>query len=142
MRGRIVGQRYWIGVVFFLLAAAPGFWLPVLSNVLKAKGWGGLTTWAFLIPHLAGIISPILLGARADNKYRADRILASLAKFDLPLTLTDDIADEAILEALARDKKFEAGSIRFVIVETLGDARVTSEVTMDDIREAIGSLRS
>ena len=72
----------------------------------------------------------------------ADRILASLAKFDLPLTLTDDIADEAILEALARDKKFEAGSIRFVIVETLGDARVTSEVTMDDIREAIGSLRS
>lgn len=71
----IVGHRYWIAVVFFLLAAAPGFWVPVLSNVLKARGWETTITWAFLLPPAAGIISPLILGARADQRYRADRIL-------------------------------------------------------------------
>ena len=72
----------------------------------------------------------------------ADQMLAALEKFDLPLRLTLDISDETILEALGRDKKFEAGSIRFVIVEKLGDARVTDDVNLEDIKEALANLRA
>jgi len=71
----------------------------------------------------------------------ADRVLASLEKFKLPLKLAHDIPEQDILDALARDKKFEAGSIRFVIVEKLGGARVTDEVTLEDIKSAIAGLR-
>ena len=71
----------------------------------------------------------------------ADRILAALKKFDLPLTLSEEIPEATILEALSRDKKFEAGNIRFVIVEKLGSARVSDAVTLEDIRSAIARLR-
>ncbi|MGI9240269.1 MAG: 3-dehydroquinate synthase family protein, partial [Verrucomicrobiales bacterium] len=75
------------------------------------------------------------------DQTEADRILASLEQFNLPLRLDHDLSDTSILEALARDKKFEAGDIRFVIVDKLGSARVTSEVSLDDIRAAISALR-
>lgn len=73
-RQGIVGHRYWIAVVFCLLAAAPGAWLPVLSNVLEAKGWNRTITWAFLIGPVAGMISPILFGARADQRIPAEKL--------------------------------------------------------------------
>jgi nucleoside transporter len=74
-RASIVGHRYWIAVVFCLLAAAPGAWIPVLSNVLEAKGWDRTIMWAFLIPPIAGMISPILFGARADQRISAEKLL-------------------------------------------------------------------
>lgn len=74
-RAGIVGHRYWIAVVFLLLAAAPGAWVPVLANVLEAKGWDKSITWAFLLPPLAGMISPILFGARADQRIAAEKLL-------------------------------------------------------------------
>ena len=76
-RGQIVGNRYWIAVVFFLFAAAPGCWLPVLSSVLRAKGWDETQImWAFIIPPLVGILSPLAFAAKADRKYPAEKILA------------------------------------------------------------------
>ncbi len=72
----------------------------------------------------------------------AARILASLEKFDLPLQLDHQLAESSILEALAHDKKFEAGDIRFVIVDRLGSARITSDVSLAEIRAAIGALRT
>lgn len=76
---RIVGSRYWIGVVFFLLAAAPGFWFPVLSNVIRAKGWdSGVIEWAFVLPPLASILSPLLFAAKADRSFPAEKVLASI----------------------------------------------------------------
>ena len=75
-RGRIVGNRYWIAVGFFLLAAAPGCWFPVLSNVLHAKGWGpGIIEWAFVLPPLAGMLSPLAFAAKADRSYPAEKVL-------------------------------------------------------------------
>ena len=75
-RGRIVGNKYWIAVVFFLLAAAPGCWLPVLSNILNAKGWSaGIMQWAFILPPLAGILSPLAFAAKADRSYPAEKVL-------------------------------------------------------------------
>ncbi|MDP7495414.1 MAG: MFS transporter [Roseibacillus sp.] len=74
-REGIVGHRYWIAVVFCLLAAAPGAWLPVLSNVLEARGWNRTITWAFLVGPIAGMISPLLFSARADQRIPAEKLV-------------------------------------------------------------------
>ncbi len=74
-RPGIVGHRYWIAVVFCLLAAAPGAWLPVLSNVLEARGWDRMITWAFLVGPIAGMISPLLFSARADQRIPAEKLV-------------------------------------------------------------------
>ena len=44
------------------------------------------------------------------------------------------------MEALPFDKKFERGAIRFVVTPALGSAHVVTDVTMADMREAIGRL--
>ena len=74
-RPGIVGHRYWIAVVFCLLAAAPGAWVPVLSNVLEAQGWNRITMWAFLVGPIAGMISPLLFSARADQRIPAEKLV-------------------------------------------------------------------
>ncbi len=70
-----------------------------------------------------------------------DTIIRLLENFRLPTELPETISDEAILDYLARDKKFEEGQIRFVLLRELGDSFVSSDVTMSHIRDAIGSLR-
>ncbi|MEO0448435.1 MAG: MFS transporter, partial [Verrucomicrobiota bacterium] len=61
---------------YFLLAAAPGCWIPVLANVLNEQGWHHWVTFAFLIPPLSGTIAPLLFAAVADQRIAAERVLA------------------------------------------------------------------
>jgi 3-dehydroquinate synthase len=70
------------------------------------------------------------------------QVLALLEKFHLPLILSEKITTTQVMEKLARDKKFAAGAIRFVVLDTLGSAKVIDTVTADDLREAIEHLRS
>jgi 3-dehydroquinate synthase len=63
-----------------------------------------------------------------------------LNSFDLPTRLPADFPREKIFEALPRDKKFESGQIRFVVTPGIGSAVLSSDVTMDDIREAVAQL--
>ncbi|HAN81838.1 MAG TPA: MFS transporter [Verrucomicrobiales bacterium] len=69
------GHRYWLAVVFFLLASAPGFWFPALTNVLENYGLGSWAVWAFLVPPLAGMISPLIFGAQVDQRLEAQKVL-------------------------------------------------------------------
>lgn len=71
-----------------------------------------------------------------------DRILRALATYDLPTVLENDVPDEAILGAMGRDKKFEAGQIRFVLLKSLGDAFVSDAITHDDLLRALAGLRA
>lgn len=71
----------------------------------------------------------------------AARILAVLGHFRLPLTLPATITTDTVMEKLARDKKFSAGAIRFVVLDAPGTARVTDSITAVDLREAIDHLR-
>ncbi len=64
-----------MAVVFFLLAAAPGFWFPALSNVLDSYGLGGWKAVVFLVPPLAGMISPLIFGAQVDQRLQAQKVL-------------------------------------------------------------------
>lgn len=67
-----------LALLFFLLAAMPGCWMPVLSIVLEARKWEHLTDWVFVIPSLGAVISPLLLGAVADQRVNAERVLAAV----------------------------------------------------------------
>ena len=68
------------------------------------------------------------------------RVLAALQKFQLPTKLPPDFPREAILPAIGADKKFERGEVRFVVTPRLGSAHLASDVTMEEIRAAIGAL--
>lgn len=69
------GHRYWLAVVFFLLASAPGFWFPVLTNVLKAYDLGGWKVAMFLVPPIASMVSPLIFGAQVDRRFEAQKVL-------------------------------------------------------------------
>ena len=72
----------------------------------------------------------------------SNALLTLLAAFQLPLVLSESITTPQILEKLGRDKKFDQGAIRFVLLRGLGDAFVSEAVTRDDIIEAVEVLRS
>lgn len=72
------GIQWRLSLVFFLLAAMPGCWVPVVSNVLAARGWAALTDWVFVIPSIGALISPLFLGALADQRVNAEKILAGV----------------------------------------------------------------
>jgi len=69
-----------------------------------------------------------------------DAIVDLLRRFDLPTHLPANFPREKIFGALPYDKKFEGGKIQFVVTSTIGSAHLSSDVTMEDIREAIDQL--
>ena len=69
------------------------------------------------------------------------KVIALLDRYHLPLVLKQEITTATVMEKLARDKKFSAGAIRFVVLDALGSAKVISSVTADDLRDAIEFLR-
>jgi 3-dehydroquinate synthase len=71
----------------------------------------------------------------------SSRVIALLEQFHLPTVLPAHLTTERIMEKLARDKKFAAGAIRFVVLTGPGEAEVTGDLTADQLREAIEFLR-
>lgn len=78
-------------------------------------------------------------GLSADS---SAKIVELLEHYHLPLVLPASIHTETVMEKLARDKKFSAGAIRFVVLDQIGSAKVINSVTADDLRLAIEHLRS
>jgi 3-dehydroquinate synthase len=77
--------------------------------------------------------------ARLTKEHR-DAIVDLLRQFELPTHLPKDFPREKILDALKFDKKFESGKIRFVVTSAIGSARLSSDIALDDIREAVAEL--
>jgi 3-dehydroquinate synthase len=69
-----------------------------------------------------------------------DSVLTLLKQFDLPTQLPDKVDQEKAAAAVAHDKKFGGGEIRFVVTPRIGAAVVSNDVTMADIRDAIAEL--
>lgn len=76
------------------------------------------------------------------SKEESQRVLAALRAFKLPTILPGDLDTEALMSAMAKDKKFASGSIRFVLTPRLGEAFVSSDVSAGEIRETIDALRT
>ncbi len=70
----------------------------------------------------------------------AGRIRAALAAHRLPTELPADFSREKIFAALARDKKFENGRVRFIVAHEIGRASVSDQVTLDDLQAAVAEL--
>ncbi|MGC6425426.1 MAG: 3-dehydroquinate synthase [Akkermansiaceae bacterium] len=94
----------------------------------------------------------ISLGTRAALKLSEDhaglpkedsqRILDLLEKFQLPLTLPEEISSDLVLDKLARDKKFSGGKRTFVLLDKLGNGITCDTIPAEDILPAIEHLRS
>jgi 3-dehydroquinate synthase len=69
-----------------------------------------------------------------------DAIVDLLGQFELPTHLPPNFPREKIFEALRFDKKFESGEVRFVVAPRIGSAHLSSDVTMEDMREAVDEL--
>jgi 3-dehydroquinate synthase len=67
-------------------------------------------------------------------------IIAMLELYHLPTRLPANIPREQIRRAFAFDKKFERGEVRFVVTPAIGSAYVATNVTMEDISDAIEKL--
>jgi 3-dehydroquinate synthase len=70
-----------------------------------------------------------------------EAVLEALRAFDLPIHLPEEIRAEALMGSLIKDKKFEAGAIRFVLTRKLGSAFLSKEISEEDIRLAIDQIR-
>lgn len=57
------------------------------------------------------------------------RVTALMAAFDLPVAGPDSMNKDAYMKHMRRDKKVEAGNIRFVIPQGIGHAVVTKDVS-------------
>ena len=90
-----------------------------------------------------GIRAALTLSERHStlSKSEANRVIKLLQHFQLPVILPDHITTNAVLEKLKTDKKFSAGQIKFVLLKSLGEAYVSAELSMDDLRMAIEDLR-
>jgi 3-dehydroquinate synthase len=73
-------------------------------------------------------------------KADADAITDLLHAFGLPVKLPVDVDRAKLLEAVGYDKKFEDRKVRFVVTPKIGSARLTNDVTTEDIREAVEAL--
>ena len=69
-----------------------------------------------------------------------EAVVDLLQQFDLPTKLPKHFSRGKIFNALKFDKKFEDGKIRFVVTPRIGSACLTSDVTLEDLREAVNEL--
>ncbi len=67
-------------------------------------------------------------------------ILDTLQALELPLQLPPHIDPQKALEYAFRDKKFQGGAIRFVLLESPGNPILSSDVTPQDLAEALQVL--
>ena len=63
----------------------------------------------------------------------------TFAGFGLPVQVRG-LKSQDILEATRKDKKMEAGKIKFVLLKRMGEAFVTKDITDGELLEAIGSV--
>jgi len=86
-----------------------------------------------------GIVAACDVSIKRAGLLRDQRngIVDLLRRFELPTHLPPNFPREKIFEAMPFDKKFESGEVRFVVTPRIGSAHLSSDVTMEDIREAV-----
>lgn len=91
-----------------------------------------------------GIRSALYLSEKHSSLTRAEsaRLLALLARFQLPLTLSPELSTAGILQKMGRDKKFSGGKRTFVLLRELGTAYTASDIPEESVIEAIELLRT
>jgi MFS family permease len=60
----------------FFQGLSTGFWLPALTNILNAQEMGKWVGWAFAVPPVCALFSPLIGGALADERVSAQKLFA------------------------------------------------------------------
>lgn len=100
----------------------------------------------FQLPHGDAVALGMMAACQISEKRaefspeESEKVTALLQKFELPSKLPMGVERRKIDAALAHDKKFVGGQIRFVVTPRLGNALVTTEVTSEDLSEAVEAL--
>jgi 3-dehydroquinate synthase len=69
-----------------------------------------------------------------------DAVIDLLRRFELPTCLPKNFPRNKIVSAVKFDKKFKGGRTHFVVTPRIGAAYLTTDVMLDDIREAVDAL--
>jgi len=110
-------------------------------GIENAAGYGALL-------HGEAISLGLVAAARLSVEHSGlpqsdcDRLIALLQSYQLPTSLPDDIDQASVIAAMQRDKKFEEGAIRFVLLRSPGDAFVSDSITQENLQTALESLQS
>jgi 3-dehydroquinate synthase len=86
------------------------------------------------------LVAADLSVARGALAADARDALAALIRALGPLPPVADLAVEAVLEAARRDKKVVEGRLHFVIATGVGQSAVVSDVTEDELRQALARV--
>ncbi len=70
----------------------------------------------------------------APNYSFSPRVEALLKKYNLPTQLRQPLPLEALMEAMALDKKVSAGTLKFVLMRAIGDAFTSIAVPAESVR--------
>ena len=102
----------------------------------NAAGYGA---WLHGEAVAAGMVLAARLSARVAGLPAADaeRLAALLGRAGLPL-VPPRLSRARWLELMSRDKKVEAGVIRFVLLEALGRAVVRAGVSAEELAAVLG----
>lgn len=89
-----------------------------------------------------GIMAALRLSEKVSGLKSAEakRVSDLLHQFKLPRSIPATFQTQNIIDLMMRDKKFSEGAIRFVLLNELGSAFVSGDVSLDDIRAEIDRL--
>jgi MFS family permease len=70
-------RRVFVGLwaLSFFHGMAPGFWVPSLTNVLKAQGLEPWVAAVFMVAPICSLFSPLIGGALADERMAAQKLM-------------------------------------------------------------------
>ncbi|OUQ21783.1 3-dehydroquinate synthase [Lachnoclostridium sp. An14] len=68
-----------------------------------------------------------------------ERLSRVLSRFGLPVTVSG-LTPEQILQATKNDKKMDAGTVKFVLLERIGDAYVDRTVSEEEMRQGLSYI--
>lgn len=107
--------------------------------VEKLKGFSLLHGECVSIGMAAAAYISFQRGLLAKNQLQD--ILDTLKSARLPVC-TDGLETKDILEAASKDKKMDAGKIKFVLLKQIGSAYIDTSVTVDEMAAACGVILS
>jgi len=83
-----------------------------------------------------GLLAALRLSGQEQLRAQVHELLAAR---DLPVALAD-VRTDAVIEAIARDKKRVGEEVPFVLVRAPGEVEYGCEVKADDVRGAVEEL--
>jgi len=89
-----------------------------------------------------GMVAACIIAQRRGTFSEADvaRITGLLEQLSLPTRIPDQVAADLLLEMMRRDKKVQAGRIRFVLPVRIGRVEIRDDVTEAEIAEVARRL--